>query len=509
MRSGQVVYLQWRAGQLPGQTWWRPTALAARRTFNGGPGNCPAKPMTPMCGPLTPLGLQWRAGQLPGQTGLGWRRRRGSCTLQWRAGQLPGQTASDFMFTAVRLGPSMEGRAIARPNLVQVSADQAGDLPFNGGPGNCPAKPTGTVQSRTGKSDLQWRAGQLPGQTGGWRVGVGHQFTDLQWRAGQLPGQTNKDGTVTLAEVLPSMEGRAIARPNRWLLWCYLRRQYRLQWRAGQLPGQTLLIGGRSALVQRPSMEGRAIARPNWAGPADSGRERAPFNGGPGNCPAKLRPQRQPESWTATFNGGPGNCPAKPDQRRPRLARRDTLQWRAGQLPGQTPTAQRPCGRLYVPSMEGRAIARPNMVEGCPLCQETDHLQWRAGQLPGQTSCCWPSASARRSAFNGGPGNCPAKPEGMWRNGEPGLFPSMEGRAIARPNRKVGEGRHVQADPSMEGRAIARPNPARRTLRSTRRSSFNGGPGNCPAKPIRATIQTHESCDLQWRAGQLPGQTRR
>ena len=36
----------------------------------------------------------------------------------------------------------------------------------------------------------------------------------LQWRAGQLPGQTGSAETVTAAVDLPSMEGRAIARPN-------------------------------------------------------------------------------------------------------------------------------------------------------------------------------------------------------------------------------------------------------------------------------------------------------
>ena len=60
---------------------------------------------------------------------------------------------------------SMEGRAIARPNHARV-----------------------TVQGNLVML-LQWRAGQLPGQTSspGRRPVVAKQ---LQWRAGQLPGQT-------------------------------------------------------------------------------------------------------------------------------------------------------------------------------------------------------------------------------------------------------------------------------------------------------------------------------
>ena len=85
--------LQWRAGQLPGQTQ-RDTQEHLRRTstFNGGPGNCPAKRI----------------------------RADGRQSLR---------------------DPSMEGRAIARPNYEALAA--AGGLPMV----------------------LQWRAGQLPGQT--------------------------------------------------------------------------------------------------------------------------------------------------------------------------------------------------------------------------------------------------------------------------------------------------------------------------------------------------------
>ena len=84
------------------------------------------------------------------------------------------------------------------------------------------------------------------------------------------------------------------------------------------------------------------------------------------------------------------------------------LQWRAGQLPGQTAPHHDPGPRGRGPSMEGRAIARPNLMAAGP-------------------------AAAER-------------------------LPSMEGRAIARPNRVRHADLVVRRLPSMEGRAIARPN---------------------------------------------------
>ena len=60
----------------------------------------------------------------------------------------------------------------------------------------------------------------------------------LQWRAGQLPGQTTAQHAIASCRIQPSMEGRAIARPN-------------------------VSIRGGDGLIQKPSMEGRAIARPN------------------------------------------------------------------------------------------------------------------------------------------------------------------------------------------------------------------------------------------------------
>ena len=184
------------------------------------------------------------------------------------------------------------------------------------------------------------------------------------------------------------MEGRAIARPNQ---------------------AQLLSIEDVAAV---PSMEGRAIARPN--------RRRRPLRASP----------------SSAFNGGPGNCPAKP-------------------LASTTSTTKR------------------NAV-----------LQWRAGQLPGQTSPNWPARSAR-STFNGGPGNCPAKLVGSTRhNTASAAFNGGPGNCPAKRCGRAGKD-HVDRRPSMEGRAIARPNI------------------HCNATRVRSTSP------LQWRAGQLPGQTRR
>ena len=88
------------------------------------------------------------------------------------------------------------------------------------------------------------------------------------------------------------------------------------------------------------------------------------------------------------FNGGPGNCPAKRTSGVNLIPCIACLQWRAGQLPGQTAASK-------------RHTLRP------------EHLQWRAGQLPGQTTLASSRNVSRRVAFNGGPGNCPAKPAAL------------------------------------------------------------------------------------------------
>ena len=283
------------------------------------------------------LSLQWRAGQLPGQTSTRPPGRRETGRLQWRAGQLPGQTAK------------------------------------------AAAMPRGTVA-------LQWRAGQLPGQTDqGLAPDPG--TAQLQWRAGQLPGQTDVGRQGDICDAT-------------------------LQWRAGQLPGQT--------------------SHPSRCPPPTGSH----FNGGPDNCPAKPGSRRRrPSRGRSDFNGGPDNCPAK-----------------------RGPRGGRP-QEVRVTSMEGRTIARPN-TQSCMSMSKASELQWRAGQLPGQTGLAHPGCNAEKNT-------------------------SMEGRTIARPN------------------TTPAPPAARRA------SYFNGGPDNCPAKPAVAMSSAGILTILQWRAGQLPGQTDR
>ena len=135
----------------------------------------------------------------------------------------------------------MEGRVIARPNVQSTTSPRLhGRASMEGRAIARPNKPIEPDDTNLA-SPLQWRAGQLPGQT---REGLaGHPFN-----------------------ILASMEGRAIARPNRPKVTAFveIQRLRSLQWRAGQLPGQTAprvhLGVERKAFA---SMEGRAIARPN------------------------------------------------------------------------------------------------------------------------------------------------------------------------------------------------------------------------------------------------------
>ena len=211
----------------------------------------------------------------------------------------------------------------------------------------------------------------------------------LQWRAEQLPGQTLEPPRPLDARQPPSMEGRAIARPNTPL---------------------TPVMSGCSD----PSMEGRAIARPNpprpslvqipayllqWRAEQLPGQTppltlfppsvRTSFNGGPSNCsakPAAPRPQRSPQP---SFNGGPSNCPAKLGDLVSVREAVAPLQWRAEQLPGQTRLTGVGHVPVAVPSMEGRAIARPNSATMLGTVTSPSILQWRAEQLPGQTWASW------------------------------------------------------------------------------------------------------------------------
>ena len=102
-------------------------------------------------------------------------------------------------------------------------------------------------------------------------------------------------------------------------------------------------------------------------------------------------------------------------------------------MPGRTPEQSYAGSTCSVPSMEGRAHARPNFTAGTRNLRltsdlqwraghvpgqttkygtvrvVTSNLQWRAGHVPGQTSWCLRGCRRRPRTFNGGPGTCPAK----------------------------------------------------------------------------------------------------
>ena len=158
---------------------------------------------------------------------------------------------------------------------------------------------------------LQWRAGQLPGQTELDLPGVaGRRSPSMEGRTIARPDWHH--GCSEQFVIAPSMEGRTIARPDETGLVPGHNGADCLQWRAGQLPGQTMIPAMIASLT-------------------------VTFNGGPDNCPA--RPGWTPH-WRCgrrAFNGGPDNCPARQAAISVYAARLEALQWRAGQLPGQTP----------------------------------------------------------------------------------------------------------------------------------------------------------------------------
>ena len=83
----------------------------------------------------------------------------------------------------------MEGRAIARPNR---------DGTLTCGPGITASMEGRAIARPNGDKD---------------RLGTRQALT-LQWRAGQLPGQTTQHVVGDRHRGTASMEGRAIARPN-------------------------------------------------------------------------------------------------------------------------------------------------------------------------------------------------------------------------------------------------------------------------------------------------------
>ena len=178
------------------------------------------------------------------------------------------------------------------------------------------------------------------------------------------------------------------------------------------MPGQTLTLPPRRHTMNPASMEGRAIARPNCHRPCCNAHRQHRFNGGPGNCPAKPGSRQPGGSPQSSFNGGPGNCPAKRIATLiPTLPMRPLLQWRAGQLPGQTRIQRN--GASGRGSLQWRAGQLPGQTAlSRRRSTAQPWLQWRAGQLPGQTANVSSAESSDIIRFNGGPGNCPAKPLG-------------------------------------------------------------------------------------------------
>ena len=240
----------------------------------------------------------------------------------------------------------MEGPATARPNLRHAQARRSRTAPFNGGPGNCPAE-----------------------------VGSGGRGFESR-----LP--------------CPSMEGRANARPNvghrdrerGTSRPCGSPRPRSFNGGPGKCPAEPRGQQVGSDYRPVPSMEGRASARPN------------PMN----------RALRSPPCHTLQWRAG--QLPGRTTRPRSSHSRSHGLQWRAGQVPGRTGRAALSAGVHRGPSMEGRAIARPNLHTGRSRGGWGTPLQWRAGQLPGRTRCSRNGCGPGGSCFNGGPGNCPAEP---------------------------------------------------------------------------------------------------
>ena len=225
------------------------------------------------------------------------------------------------------------------------------------------------------------------------------------------------------------------------------------------------------------------------------------FNGGPDNCPARptmvmTSPSGQlcRDGVLTPFNGGPDNCPARPNDRQlsGAVVQSPSMEGRTIVRPDPPFSGSCISRPQDTPSMEGRTIVRPDkglMVTTPPptsLC-----LQWRAGQLSGQTSECQsrieqarqnnPSMEGRtivrpdggdppdncttcHRPFNGGPDNCPARPgQGRVDDTLTDSFPSMEGRTIVRPDETdhIVHPRACHDIPSMEGRTIVRPDTSR------------------------------------------------
>ena len=139
----------------------------------------------------------------------------------------------------------------------------------------------------------------------------------------------------------------------------------------------------RRRLVQ-PSMEGRTIVRPDNGGQMTAWHRAHPFNGGPDNCPARLR-DADHSVVGVQAPSMEGRTIVRPDDAGRGVAR-------AGQRP----------------SMEGRTIVRPD--PGPRRCAAKPATAFNGGpdNCPARQS--WEARTyMRTSSFNGGPDNCPAR----------------------------------------------------------------------------------------------------
>ena len=237
-----------------------------------------------------------------------------------------------------RVRASMEGRTIVRPDPQNPQRHRqrddgfnggpdncparrrrvaqkfcVGGTGFNGGPDNCPARQEGQIMAAQSKAELQWRAGQLSGQTQA--VGTERYVPPGRFNGGpdNCPARLVEQRRVRFSARHASMEGRTIVRPDLSLCPLPPFRTLRLQWRAGQLSGQT---GARRGLC----MTGCSC-----------------FNGGPDNCPAR-RGKHRASGVRAQSASMEGRTIVRPDALRVGQDGRKMfgLQWRAGQLSGQT-----------------------------------------------------------------------------------------------------------------------------------------------------------------------------
>ena len=401
----------------------------------------------------------------------------------------------------------MEGRTAVRPNVLAVS--------FEFGP----------------ELLLQWRAGQLSGQTAHCAGVRGRaRGPSMEGRTAVRPNRIAAEGVRGCWH--PSMEGRTAVRPNLTTERSWGMPSVSLQWRAGQLSGQTSGRPRRLRPGSLPSMEGRTAVRPNQP----VRRCRLPtlhaFNGGPDSCPAKRQgPGSRSRRVVLAFNGGPDSCPAKPfpDHDDPATRHCPSMEGRTAVRPNDVRRHRHPhsrdtfnggpdsCPAKHLlradqggsprPSMEGRTAVRPNW----PVCRDCQFgpatLQWRAGQLSGQT---W--IADRFDLHDGVPsmeGRTAVRPNSSVRMLAMGcIHPSMEGRTAVRPNTSAGTlASPPPPPPSMEGRTAVRPNQPMSLERMTGAQALQWRAGQLSGQTRFPARGISQEVGLQWRAGQLSGQT--